>query len=238
MFDILVAMDFDARLARALASAKHGNVGRSSPFGELLAELGMIPAAYTAVGWKKHLSRLPGPTKGSDFERYALPVLASALRAFLDGDGTSIMNVKSSMNTAIEGARSARRAARLERPSHDSGPSDKQGSAANPATNALGEKIDDALSLLEGAASSNNLSGTQRARAIAIANRISQFKLTSTPSRSDAKAMTQPVNTSNSTSSQRLGITDGSKKLSTATRDHGQFGSFPAFDDMDDESTS
>ena len=73
MFKILVAMDFDARLVRALASAQHGNVGKSSPFGELLTELGMIPLTYTAAGWKKLLRHFPSPAKGTDFERHGLP---------------------------------------------------------------------------------------------------------------------------------------------------------------------
>ena len=237
MFEILVAMDFDARLVRALESARHGNVGSSSPFGELLAELGVIPSAYTAIGWKKHLSRFPSPTKGSDFERHGLPVLVVAIREFLDGDDTLIKNVKSTMNAAIEDARNARRAARIERSGHPEANEPRRVQATS-ATNALEARIDDALSLLEGAAASNHLSSAQRTRAIDIANRVSQFKPFATSPRPGVMPMSRPADASNVTRPQPPSVTDASKTWGPAIRDHGQFGSFPAFDDMGDESTS
>ena len=238
MFKILSVMDFDARLVRALASAQHGNVGKSSPFGELLTELGMIPPTYTAAGWKKHLRHFQSPAKGTDFERHGLPVLASAMQAFLDGDRAPIDGVNSNMNRAIDAARSARRTGRLERSTLDSDSKAKQTATASSAANILCARIDDALSLLEGAASGNHLSGEQRARAIALANRISQATRPISFSRSGTRSMSNPVATSTSSKPISSGVTDGSKGLEKTIRDRGQYGSFPSYDDMGDESAS
>lgn len=239
MLEVFLASNFDERLVRARTCAKHGTLGKSSPFGALLTDLGFVPAAYSMLGWQEYLLGFSSQTTGTDFERFGKPVIAYALYAFLRGDNEPIDRVKTDTTLAIQNVRNARRDARMQRASRYSPTSSIARTEADlTSTYALTDRIDDALSLLEGASRANNLTRKQRIRAMGIAERAVQTGETLSQPNRPMVAIVGESNTQATTAPNggTCGVTDGSSGWGNAFRDAGQFGSHAAFDDMGDES--
>lgn len=229
MIEIVASIDFEERLKALLAEGQPRNLGEQSQFSVLLTQIGFVPARFNKQGWLMLLkSHLP-PGRGTDFEKHAKPVLAKALASVLEGDLSAAEGVIERMRVAMEDAKVSRQIARKSRlPSQKLRPLDTQISNLSP----LEDRLNDALSLLERAAATNNLLTAQRKRIERLAERVqfSSHRGAAAPETQGVHLMTRPSGEGCADAS------DATKNWGATFRDHGQFGSHPGFDSMDEES--
>ena len=192
-----------------------------------MAAFSLVPSSYTKAAWDSYLTKTNTAGGRTDFERHAIPVLVRAVLAHLRGQGDDTNSIVQAMEAAIQSARTLRKNTRSSKSEAPIPSARSESSTPVP----LGERIDGALALLERATRANHLTGKQRSRIMALAEAVDGRRGAMQPT------TTRPLQSTRPTGPEPRPI-DGSAGWSSSYRDHGQFGSHPGFDAMDDESSS
>lgn len=229
---------FNEAVLRAIEHSHHGRFG--TDFVKILAAVGVTdPPSFKRKDLITWLSHCVPPSRGTDVELVGGPLVLAACIGLLRGESLLASHLSQDIEEALARHRACRKAKRLEKNScENEGPSPPRDlpSAFVGSKSLLSEKIEDALSLLEGAAASNNLLPRHYQRVSRISEKADSFgKRPNKPAFASNLGSPNPVRKFIGGSA-KDGNADPTENWGGAFRDHGRFGSHPSYDGMDDES--
>lgn len=232
------AVDFNETVLRAI---KHSSNGRfSTDFVKMLATVGIAePSSFKRKDLMTWLSYCVPPSRGTDIELIGGPLVLAACVGLVRGEPLLASRLSQDIEEALAKCKADRKERRVQvldgADARASSPRDLP-SAFSGSRSSLSEQIDDALSLLEGAAASNNLMLRHYQRVSRLSEQVSIRG-----KRQNMSAVASgfvPMNPSAkfTAGGANDGSVDATKNWAGTFRDHGQFGSHPSYDEMDDES--
>ena len=232
------ATDFNETVLRAI---RHSSNGRfSTDFVEMLATVGIPePSSFKRKDLIAWLSIRVPPSRGTDLELIGGPLVLNACVGLVTGEPLLASRLSKDLKEALAKCKTDRKERRIQvledTDARASSPRNLT-SAFSGSRSSLFEQIDDAFSLLEGAAASNNFLLRHYHRFSRLSEQMSIRA--KRQNMSVVASVFDPVKPSAkfTAGGANDGGADATRNWASSVRDHGQFGSHPSFDAMDDES--
>lgn len=234
-------VDFNEIVLRTIKQASTGRF--DNDFIKLLSTVGItkIPSTKRKIDLLHWLNESAAPSGRNDIERIGGPLVIAACIGLLRGEPLLASRLSENLEEALEKCkvnRKERRAQVLDgSDARASSPQDRP-SVFSGSMSSLPEQINDAISLLEGAAASNNLLLRHYQRISRLSEHVRiRGKHQNTSVGASASGFSSVNPSAKFTSGSGIdGSVDATKNWAGAFRDRGQFGSHPSYDEMDDES--